>query len=55
MYGKLSDIFGRKPALLFAYTVFGVGCLACGMARNVEELIAARAFAGKNLGHLIEE
>ncbi|KAI9783018.1 MAG: hypothetical protein M1816_001632 [Peltula sp. TS41687] len=46
LYGKLSDIFGRKPALLSAYTLFGLGCLFCGLARNMTELIAARAFAG---------
>ena len=46
LYGKLADIFGRKACLLFAYAVFGLGCLACGMARSIEELIAARAFAG---------
>ncbi|KAL8687925.1 MAG: hypothetical protein Q9224_005016, partial [Gallowayella concinna] len=46
LYGKLSDIFGRKPALLFAYAIFGIGCLFCGLARNMNELIAARAFAG---------
>ncbi|MCJ1373392.1 hypothetical protein MMC20_004620 [Loxospora ochrophaea] len=46
LYGKLSDIFGRKPALLFGYAVFGTGCLFCGLARNMSELIAARAFAG---------
>ncbi|KAF8254003.1 MFS general substrate transporter [Wilcoxina mikolae CBS 423.85] len=46
LYGKLSDIFGRKASLLFAYTVFGVGCLACGLSRTMGQLIAARAFAG---------
>ncbi|KAH7058700.1 major facilitator superfamily domain-containing protein [Macrophomina phaseolina] len=46
LYGKLSDIFGRKSCLLFAYIIFGIGCLACGLARNMNELIAARAFAG---------
>ncbi|GME28546.1 putative mfs multidrug transporter protein [Neofusicoccum parvum] len=46
LYGKLSDIFGRKSCLLFAYSIFGIGCLACGLARNMNELIAARAFAG---------
>ncbi|TGZ81703.1 MFS general substrate transporter [Ascodesmis nigricans] len=46
LYGKLSDIFGRKPALLFGYVIFGLGCLACGLARNVGELVGARAFAG---------
>ncbi|PNS21847.1 hypothetical protein CAC42_445 [Sphaceloma murrayae] len=46
LYGKLSDIFGRKPCLLFAYLIFGWGCLFCGLARNIGELIGARAFAG---------
>lgn len=42
LYGKLSDIFGRKPALLFAYAVFAIGSLFCGLARNIDELVAAR-------------
>lgn len=46
LYGKLSDIFGRKGCLLFAYFVFGVGCLWCGLSREIDELICARAFAG---------
>lgn len=46
LYGKLSDIFGRKPTLLFAYAVFGLGCLLCGVSRTMGELIAARGFAG---------
>ncbi|KAG5338219.1 hypothetical protein C0989_007948 [Termitomyces sp. Mn162] len=46
LYGKLSDIFGRKSCLLFAYTIFAIGCLGCGLARNMNELIMSRAFAG---------
>lgn len=46
LYGKLSDIFGRRPCLLFAYAVFGLGCLGCGLARDVLELSIARAVAG---------
>lgn len=46
LYGKLSDVFGRKPCLLFAYSVFGLSCLLCGLARNLVEIVAARAFAG---------
>ena len=46
LYGKLSDIFGRKACLLFAYLVFGIGCVFCGLAQNIELLIAARAVAG---------
>ncbi|GAB7338282.1 hypothetical protein MBLNU457_4601t1 [Dothideomycetes sp. NU457] len=46
LYGKLSDIFGRKSCLLFGYVVFGLGCLFCGLAQDMNQLIAARAFAG---------
>ncbi|PWY91233.1 MFS general substrate transporter [Aspergillus heteromorphus CBS 117.55] len=46
LYGKLSDIFGRKGCLLFAYAVFGIGCLFCGIAQNIHQLIAARVFQG---------
>ncbi|KIV78355.1 hypothetical protein PV11_10078 [Exophiala sideris] len=46
LYGKLSDIFGRKSCLLFAYAVFGLGCLFCGLARNINELIAGRVIQG---------
>ncbi|KAF2856864.1 MFS general substrate transporter [Plenodomus tracheiphilus IPT5] len=46
VYGKLSDIFGRKQCLLFAYLIFGLGSTFCGLARTMGELIAARAFAG---------
>ena len=42
LYGKLSDIFGRKGCLLFSYAVFGLGCVCCGLARDINELIAAR-------------
>ena len=32
--------------LLFAYSAFALGCLFCGLARSMNELIAARVFAG---------
>jgi MFS family permease len=53
LYGKLSDIFGRKTALLSAYSIFGIGCLFCGLARNLNELVAARAVAGVGGGGLL--
>lgn len=46
LYGKMSDIFGRKPCLLFAYLVFALGCLLCGLSRSMNELVIARAIAG---------
>lgn len=42
LYGKLSDIFGRKATLLFGYTIFAIGSLFCGLARNINELVVAR-------------
>lgn len=46
LYGKLSDIFGRKECLLFSYVVFGLGCLGCGLAQDINQLIVSRAVAG---------
>ncbi|KAI9700919.1 MAG: hypothetical protein M1820_006680 [Bogoriella megaspora] len=46
LYGKMSDIFSRKSCLLFAYAIFGLGCLWCGLAPTMMHLILARAFAG---------
>lgn len=46
LYGKLSDIFGRKECLLFAYTIFGIGCLGCGLAQTMGQLCVARGIAG---------
>ena len=42
LYGRLSDVFGRKPCLLFAYVMFGFGSLGCGVANSMAGLIAAR-------------
>ncbi|KUI62644.1 Vacuolar membrane amino acid uptake transporter fnx2 [Cytospora mali] len=46
LYGKLSDIFGRKECLLFSYVVFGLGCLGCGLAQDITHLVVSRAVAG---------
>ncbi|KAJ7738736.1 MFS general substrate transporter [Mycena metata] len=46
LYGKMSDIFGRKPCLLFAYAVFAVGSLCCSLSKTLPQLIFARGIAG---------
>ncbi|EED16301.1 EF hand domain protein [Talaromyces stipitatus ATCC 10500] len=46
LYGKLCNIFGRKACLLFAYIVFGTGSLFCGLAQDINQLIAARVYQG---------
>ncbi|KAJ3573810.1 hypothetical protein NP233_g2185 [Leucocoprinus birnbaumii] len=46
LYGKLTDIFGRKSCILFAYSIFAFGCMLCGSAQSMNMLIASRALAG---------
>ncbi|KAI9147235.1 Vacuolar membrane amino acid uptake transporter fnx2 [Paramyrothecium foliicola] len=46
LYGKLSDIFGRKSALVFAYSIFLLGCGLCGIGREYWHVIAGRAISG---------
>ncbi|KAN0097740.1 Major facilitator superfamily domain containing protein [Tylopilus felleus] len=50
LYGRLSDILGRKGAMLLALTLFGSGTIACGIAPSMETLILARAIAGMGGG-----
>ena len=53
IYGRLSDIYGRKPILLFGIGVFLVGCTLCGFAWNMMSLIAFRVVQGIGAGALI--
>ena len=46
IYGKLSDIYGRRRLLLGALVVFIAASLCCGFARTVAQLILARALQG---------
>jgi len=50
LYGRLSDILGRKGAMLLALSLFGSGTLLCGIAPSMNVLIAARAIAGMGGG-----
>src|SRR3981081_4684658 len=46
LFGKLSDIHGRRAALLVAVAIFIAGSIACALAPNIWALIAARALQG---------
>ncbi|KAH7887923.1 vacuolar amino acid permease [Phlebopus sp. FC_14] len=52
LYGRLSDILGRKGAMLLGLSLFGSGTIACGLAPSMEALILARAVAGMGGGGL---
>ncbi|MFJ1766514.1 MDR family MFS transporter [Amycolatopsis sp. NPDC088138] len=53
LYGKLSDLYGRKPMYLTAISLFLIGSLASGMATSMYELAAFRAFQGLGAGGLM--
>jgi EmrB/QacA subfamily drug resistance transporter len=46
IYGKLSDLFGRRSILLTGIGIFLVGSLLCGVSQSTWQLIAARAVQG---------
>ncbi|MGE7120361.1 MDR family MFS transporter [Peribacillus sp. NPDC046944] len=50
IYGKLSDIVGRKPVLLFGIIVFLIGSVLCGFADSMTELIFYRFLQGFGAG-----
>ena len=50
VYGKLADIFGRKPVMLVGIGLFLVGSVLCGMAWSMGSLIAFRAVQGLGAG-----
>jgi len=52
IYGKLSDLFGRRPVLLFAVAVFLVGSLLSGFSREMWQLVGSRALQGLGAGAL---
>lgn len=50
IYGKLADIFGRKPVMLWGIAVFLLGSVLCGFATSMLALIAFRAVQGIGAG-----
>ncbi|OZJ06479.1 hypothetical protein BZG36_00571 [Bifiguratus adelaidae] len=46
LYGKFSDIFGRKPTILFAILVFLLSSVGCALSTNIIMLIVFRALQG---------
>ncbi|MCW2523865.1 MAG: Major facilitator permease, partial [Frankiales bacterium] len=50
LYGKLADLFGRKPVILFGIGLFLLGSILCGCAWNMGVLIAFRVVQGLGAG-----
>lgn len=53
IYGKLADLFGRKPLFLFGTSVFLIGSIASGAAQSMEQLIIFRAIQGLGAGAVL--
>ncbi len=53
LYGKLSDLFGRRLLIFVAVGLFLAGSLACGSARSMGALIAFRGLQGLGAGGLL--
>jgi EmrB/QacA subfamily drug resistance transporter len=53
LYGKLSDIYGRRRLYVFAMVLFLIGSVWSGLAQNMTQLISARSLQGLGAGGIM--
>lgn len=53
IYGKLGDMYGRKPVFLAAILIFLAGSLLAGLSQSMSQLIGFRALQGAGAGGLM--
>jgi len=53
LYGKISDLYGRKPVFRFAIIVFLIGSALAGLSTQMWQLIGARGVQGLGAGGLM--
>ncbi|WGO94699.1 MDR family MFS transporter [Pseudomonas viciae] len=53
IYGKLGDLYGRRPLMLLGMGLFTLASLFCGLAQNMEQLVLARILQGIGAGGMI--
>lgn len=53
IWGKVSDIWGRKPLLLIVTVIFFIGSVLCGSAVSMNMLIVGRTIQGLGAGGLL--
>ncbi|MDE3088601.1 MAG: MFS transporter [Chloroflexota bacterium] len=52
IFGKLSDIYGRRPIYLISMTIFLIGSVLAGQAQSMPQLVIFRAIQGLGAGGL---
>jgi EmrB/QacA subfamily drug resistance transporter len=53
MFGKMSDMYGRKRLFMLAIVIFVVGSALCGLSQSMYELAGFRAFQGIGAGGIM--
>src|SRR4030095_7071809 len=51
-YGKLSDLYGRRPLLMIGIVLFLIGSAVSGLSQTIEQLILFRGIQGLGAGAL---
>ncbi len=50
IYGKISDLFGRRPMMMLGISIFLAGSILSGLSQEMWQLVAARGFQGLGAG-----
>lgn len=53
IFGRLGDMFGRKPLMLVSVLIIALGSIACGLAQTMTQLIVFRTLQGVGGGMMI--
>jgi len=53
LYGRISDLYGRRVAYVGGICIFLAGSVLCGMSPSMEALVAARALQGLGAGSVL--
>lgn len=53
IYGKLGDLYGRRPMLLVGMGIFTLASVLCALAQSMEQLVLARIIQGVGAGGMV--